>query len=190
MKRSRIFLRTKLSEHEIDLLKKDLFDHALQSALKIKNLNFDKPYVEEVVKNAVDRVMLTFKFGEGNGLGDAVKTQVISDLRAEHVKVIQDGVSKVVWPDLDKGKYFDKLMSILKKIKLLSLTILEIIIADTMKLLTERRKDWFLTIYSNPSLTYSQLSKKFGKRGVHPSEEVKAIYLALAKILKKMEIEL
>ena len=50
MKRSSIFLRNKLSPRELELLKKDLIDHSVNTALKIKNIGFPREQIEIVVE--------------------------------------------------------------------------------------------------------------------------------------------
>ena len=46
-------------------------------ALKIKNLDLPIEKIEEVVKNAVNRVLVTYQFGKGGSLGELVKNQVM-----------------------------------------------------------------------------------------------------------------
>lgn len=190
MKRSSIYLRNQLSDKELRLLKKDLIDHSVQLVLKIKNLGFPKEQVEIVVNNAVERVLFTYKFGKGGSLGDLVKTQVMTDLRGEFEKAYPDRVSKIIWPDLAEKKPFDKLLIVLQKIKALSKDVAGNIFEDANDTLNGRQQKLLFTLYTTPSITYAEICKQFGTRGVMTYREVKIIYSQLLQTLKFLEIEL
>lgn len=190
MKRSSIYLRNNLSDRELKLLKKDLIDHSVHAAFKIKNLGFSKEQVEEVVNNAVERVLFTYKFGKGGSLGDLVKNQVMADLRGEFEKAYPDRVSKIIWPDLAEKKPFDKLLVVLQKIKTLHKNSVADIFEDANDALNGRQQKLLSTLYSTPSTTYAEICKQFGVRGVMTYREVKIIYSQLLQTLKFLEIEI
>lgn len=190
MKRSQIYRRSKLSERELDLLKKDLIANSVYIALKIKNLNFSKTDIEIVVKNAVDQVFLTYQFGSGGNLGDLVKTHVMTYLRAEYNRVYPDKVSKIIWPDLVETKPFNRLVEILQKVKLLPKAIIVDIFEEANQVLNGRQQKLLSTVFNNPSITYAEISKQFGARGVMTYREIKIIYAQLLQTLKFLEIEL
>lgn len=190
MKRNKIYLRSKLSEKELFLLKKDLADHSVLMALKIKNLGLPIEQIEEVVKNAVNRVLATYQFGKGGSLGELVKMQVMADLRADYEKAYPDKVNRVIWPDLAEKKPFDKLLGVLQKIKLLPKDSLNDIFEEMGQVLNGRQSKILFTIYNNPSITYAEISKQFGVRGVMTYRELKIIYNQFLQALKFLEIEI
>ncbi|MGH7974906.1 MAG: hypothetical protein ACREBR_05225 [bacterium] len=190
MKRSSIYLRDKLSERELELLKKDLIDHSVVAALNIKNLGFSKNQIEIVVINAVERVLFTYKFGSGGSLGDLVKMQVMADLRLEVERAYPDMVTKIQWPDLVEKKPFDRLLELLQKIRTLSEEIQTEIFDETNELLNGRQQKLLSCVYVKPSITYGEICKQFGTRGVMTYREVKIIHAHLLQTLKFLEINL
>src|SRR5690242_9045358 len=125
MKRSNIYIRNRLSERELELLKKDLIDHSVEVSLKIKNISFSKEQIRSIAASAIDRVLATYKFGKGGSLGELVKIQVMTDLRLEFAKAFPDQIGKIAWPDLVEKKPFDRLTELLQKIRLLSIDLIE-----------------------------------------------------------------
>lgn len=190
MKRSSIFLRNKLSPRELELLKKDLIDHTVDVALKIKHIGFSKSQLEIVAANAVERVLFTYKFGKSGSLGELVKTQVLTDLRLEFEKTYPDMVSKITWPDLAEKKPFDRLGEMLQQIKLLSKHTIAEIFEEANGLLNGRQQKLLLTVYTTPSITYAEICKQFGTRGVMTYREIKIIHTQLLQTLKFLEINL
>jgi hypothetical protein len=190
MKHNPIYLRNKLSEKELFLLKKDLIDHSIQTASKIKNLNLAKEKIEEVVKNSVDRILLTYQFGKGGSLGELVRMQVMTDLRSEYEKVYPEKTSKVIWPDLTEKKPFDKLLEALQEVKLLSKDAIDAIFEEMNQNLNGRQSRILSTIYNTPLITYAEVSKQFGVRGVMTYREIKIIYTQLMQTLRFLEIEI
>ncbi len=190
MKRSSIYLRNSLSKREMELLQKDLIDHSVEVACKIKNLDIHKEQIEVVAKNAVERVLFTYKFGKGGSLGDLVKNQVMADLRVEFEKAYPDKVSKIIWPDLVEKKPFDKLLLMLQKIKTLPKAIVDNIFEEVNDTLNGRQQKLLSTLYNTPSITYAEICKQFGTRGVMTYREVKIIYSQLLQTLKFLEIEI
>jgi hypothetical protein len=185
-----IYLRDKLSDRELELIQKDLIDHSVQVALKIKNIGFPPEQIEIVVKNAVERALQTYQFGSGGSLGDLVKTQVMGDLRAEYNKAYPDKVSSVTWPDLVEKKPFDRLLEILEKLKLLPDEIVDEIFEEANQILNGRQQKLLSTVYKTPGITYVEICKQFGARGVMTYREIKIIYAQLLGTLKFLEIEL
>jgi len=190
MKRSSIFLRNKLSDQELGLMEKDLVDYSVQVALKIKNIGFSKEQIEIVVKNAVERALQTYQFGSGGSLGDLVKMRVMGDLRAEYNKAYPDKVSNIIWPDLLEKKPFDRLLEILKKIKFLSADSAEEIFEEANQMLNGRQQKLLSTVYNTPDITYVEVCKQFGSRGVMTYREIKIIYAQLLETLKFLGVEL
>lgn len=190
MRRNSIYLRSKFSDKEFSLLKLDLINNSIYFISKIKGLNLDKSIIEEVVKNAVEHVINAYKFGQDGSLGDLVKHTVITDLRTYYEKAYPDQASKVIWPDLDKRAPFDKLLGALESVKLLPRDIQEEIFWKVQEGINLRQQNILSAIYKNPSITYAEVSKKFGKRGIMTYREVKIIYNQLLQVLKGMEITL
>ena len=190
MRRSSIYLRNSLSKREMELLQKDLVDHSVEVASKIKNLDFPKELLEVVAKNAVDRVLFTYKFGKSGSLGDLVKTQVMTDLRGEFEKVYPGQVSKIIWPDLAEKKPFDRLVTALQKIKTSHKESIDAIFEEMNDNLNGRQQKLLFTLYNNPSTTYAEICKQFGTRGVMTYREIKIIYSQLLQTLKFLEIEI
>jgi len=190
MKRSNIYLRNKLSERELDLLKKDLEDHYTHVAFKIKNIGFSEEYIKKVIKNAVARVIFTYKFGNSGSLGDLVKAQAMADLRAEFQKAYPDKVSKIIWPDLVEKKPFDRLLEVLKQLKSLPNTTVAEIFDEANQMLNGRQQKLLSTIYMAPSITYVEICRQFGARGVMTYREIKIIYNQLLNAIKFLEIQL
>lgn len=190
MKRSNIYLRNKLSERELDLLKKDLEDHYTLVAFKIKNISFSEEYIKKVVKNAVARVIFTYKFGNSGSLGDLVKTQVMADLRAEFQKAYPDKVSKIIWPDLVEKKPFDRLLEVLRQLKSLPKATIAEIFEEANQTLNGRQQKLLSTVYMTPAITYVEICRQFGARGVMTYREIKIIYSQLLSTLKYLEVEL
>lgn len=190
MKRSSIYLRQQLSSRELELLKKDLIEHSVQAVLKIKNLGFSKEQVEEVVNNAVERVLFTYKFGKGGSLGDLVKIQVMADLRSKFEKAYPESVSKVIWPDLTEKKPFDRLLEVLQKVKTLELVDRVSVFDEVNEILNGRQQKLLDAIYQTPSITYADVCRQFGVRNVMTYREIKIIYTQLLQTLKFLEIEI
>lgn len=190
MKRSNIYLRDSLSEKEFILLKKDLIDHSVQSALKIKNLDLPKEQIEIITRNAVERVLFTYKFGKGGSLGDLVKNQVMADLRLEFERSCPDKALKVLWPDLAEKKPFDKLQAALHKLKALPDETVANIFEDVNDTLNGRQQRLLSTLYNTSTITYSEICKQFGNRGVMTYREIKIIYTQLLQTLKFLEVEI
>jgi len=190
LKRSSIYLRNKLSERELELLKKDLIDHSVLVALKIKNIGFPKEQIEIVVTNAIERVLFTYKFGNGGSLGNLVKIQVMADLRLEFEKAYPDKVSKIIWPDLAEKKPFDRLVEVLQKVKALPKTVVDDIFEAANEMLNGRQQKLLLTVYTTPSITYAEVCRQFGARGVMTYREIKIIYSQILHTLKFLEIDL
>jgi hypothetical protein len=185
-----IYLRDKLSDRELELMQKDLIDHSVQVALKIKNIGFPKEQIEIIVTNAVERALQTYQFGSGGSLGDLVKMHVMGDLRAEYNKAYPDKVSSVIWPDLVEKKPFDRLLEILEKIKLLPVSAGDEIFEEANQMLNGRQQKLLSTIYQTPGITYVEVCKQFGVRGVMTYREIKIIYAQLLETLKFLDIEL
>jgi len=183
---NRIYLRDKLSERELELMEKDLVDHSVQVALRIKNIGFPKEQIEIVVKKALQ----TYQFGSGGSLGDLVKMHVMGDLRAEYNKAYPDKVSSIIWPDLVEKKPFDRLLEILEGIKLLPHEIVCEIFEEANQMLNGRQQKLLSTVYKTPGITYVEVCKQFGARGVMTYREIKIIYAQLLETLKFLEIVL
>lgn len=188
--KSKIYLLNKLSERDLNLLKKDLLDHSVHTALKIKKLDLSKEAIEEVVKNTVERVLLTYKFGNSNSLGNMVKIQALADLRAEFEKVSPDKANKIIWPDLEEKKPFDKLLEVLQKVKPLSKDLIDSIFSEVNDILNGRQQKLLRTVYNNPSITYVEVSKMFGTRGVMTYREIKIIHNQLLQTLEFLGIKI
>lgn len=171
-------------------MQKDLVDHSVQVALKIKNINFGKEHIEAIAENAVERVLFTYKFGKGGSLGDLVKNQVMADLRAEFEKCYPAQVSKVLWPDLAEKKPFDKLQTMLQQVKTLPEDTVTDIFNEMNDALNGRQQRLLSTLYSTSSITYAEVCKQFGTRGVMTYREIKIIYAQLLHTLKFLEVEL
>lgn len=190
MKRNAIYLIDNLSDYELDLLKRDFIDYSIYVASRIKNLKLSKEKVEEIIKLAIERVFVTYKFRGGNSLGESIQKQVIVDLRLEFEKTSPTMVSKVIWPDLDKRGAFDKLLEVLEKVKLQPRAKLEEIFWKVKEGINLRQQDMLSTIYNNPNITYIEISKQFGKRGVMTYKQIKIIYNQLLHVLEFLEIKL
>ena len=190
MKRSAIYLRDKLSERECELMEKDLVDYSVSMVLKIKHIGFSKAQIEIVVKNAVERVLLTYKFSSGSSLGNMVTAQVMADLRLEYARAYPDKLSKVIWPDLVEKKPFDRLVEMLQKIKLLSKDAARDIFEEANEKLNGRQQKLLSTMYNTPAISYAEICKQFGTRGVMTYRELKIIYTQLLNTLKFLEISI
>jgi hypothetical protein len=190
MHRSRIYVEPKFSKKELELLSADLIEHSCGEVGKIKKLPFQKAEIEEVVKNAVKRILLTYKFGSGSSLGLLVKTQVMTDLRTEMPKRYPDMAPKIIWPDLIENKPFDKLIEMLKKIKKLKRSLIKEIFEETNELINGRQQKLLATVYKNTALTYAEVCKQFGTRGVMTYREIKIVYTQLNQTLKFLEVTL
>jgi hypothetical protein len=94
----------------------------------------------------------------------------------------------VIWPDLDKRDPFDKLLDVLSKLEFLKSGVTEGIFVKVNETLNERQQKMLSTIYRNPNLTYAEISKLYGKRGVMTYREIQIIYNQLTKVLKDSEI--
>src|SRR5579863_3462710 len=175
MKTSSIYLRDSLSERELELLKKDLIDHYVQVASKIKHISFSKTQLEGIIIKSVDRVLATYKFGKGGSLGNLVKIQVMADLRDEFEKTYPDSLSKVIWPDLTEKKPFDRLLEALQKVKKLDQQDINTIFSEMNDTLNGRQQKLFQAIYSTPSITYAEVCRQFGVRNVMTYREIKII---------------
>jgi len=190
MRRNSIYLRSNLSEKELSLLKLDLINNSIYFVSKIKNFNLDKSMIEEVVKNSVERVISVYRFGKDGSLGDLVKNTVIVDLKHYYENTYPDQANKVIWPCLDKRAPFDKLLEVLEKVKLQSVEYIEEIYNQINGRTTKRQQDMLWVMYRNPNLTYAEVSKLFGKRGVMTYRQITIIYNQLIQILKDLEINL
>lgn len=190
MKRSSIFLRNKLSVRELELLKIDLINHSVDVALKIKNIGFSKAKLEGMATAAVERVLFTYKFGKSGSLGELVRTQVLADLRLEFENTYPNTVSKIIWPDIAEKKPFDRLAEMLQQIKLLSKPLIAEIFEEANGLLNGRQQKLLLTVYTTPSVTYAEICKQFGTRGIMTYREIKIIHAQLLQTLKFLEINL
>lgn len=190
MKRSRIYVENKFSDKELELLKEDLIDHACSEVAKIKKLPFPRTETDNVVKNAVERVLITHKFGSGVSLGTLVRTQIMADLRTEMSKRYPDMASKIIWPDLIENKPFEKLGDMLKKIKGLGRPRITEIFEEANGVLNGRQQRLLHAVYKNPAISYAEICKQFGTRGVMTYREIKIIYNQLIQTLKFLEITL
>lgn len=191
MKRSKIFLIGKMSERELDLFKKDLQDHSVQAALKIKNLNFNKEKIEAVAKNALDHVLLRYNLKSGNSLGDLVKMQVLADLRAEYEKTYPTKLNKVKWPDLMEKRPFKKLLEAIQKLKLLPKVTIDSVFEETAKILSGRQQKLLSAVFNmTSSVTYTELCEKFDISSGMISREIKIIYSCLIQVVKFLGIEI
>jgi hypothetical protein len=190
MKNNKIFIINKLSEYEFSLLKKDLIDHSVQVALKIKNLNCTKEYVQSIATDSIERVLATYQFGKGSSLGNLVKRQVMADLRVEFEKTYPDMANKILWPDLEEKKPFDRLTEALQKMRLQPKAIVDSIFNETSQELKGRQQKLLSTMYDTPFIPYTEISKQFGTRGVMTYREIKIIYAQLLQVLKRLEIVL
>lgn len=190
MKRSRIYVENKFSDKELELLKADLIDHACSEVGKIKKLPFPQAEISNVVKNAVERVLITHKFGSGVSLGTLIRTQIMADLRTEMSKRYPDMAPKIIWPDLIENKPFEKLGDMLKKIKNLGRPRITEIFDEVNGGLNGRQQKLLRAVYKNPVVSYAEICKQFGTRGVMTYREIKIIYNQLIQTLKFLEITL
>ena len=190
MKRSKIYIENKFSEKELELLKADFIEHACNEVGKIKKLSLPKTETDEVVKNAVERVLITHKFGSGMSLGTLIRMQVMTDLRTEVLKRYPDMASKIIWPDLIENKPFEKLVDMLKKVKGLGRPRITEIFEEANDKLNGRQQRLLHAVYKNPAITYAEICKQFGTRGVMTYREIKIIYNQLIQTLKFLEITL
>jgi hypothetical protein len=190
MRRNSIFLRSKPSDKEVALLKLDQISNVTYFASKIRHLDVSRNVIEEVATNAVEQIFSIYKFGQDVGLGDLVKTAVIADLKAYYKKAYPDQADKVIWPDLDKRAPFDKLLEVLEKIKLLPKGVIGEIFGILNRELQDRQLAILMTVYHDSTVTYAEISKQFGKRGVMTYREIKIIYNQLIQTLKALEINL
>lgn len=190
MKRSSIYLRDRLSEKELALLTKDLIDHSVDVVSKIKNICFSKDQITAIASSAVNRVLFTYKFGKGGSLGELVKTQVMNDIRLEVTKVHPDLLSRITWPDLVEKKPFERLVDLLQRMQSLDKAMIEEIFDNVNDNLNGRQQKLLNTVYSNTSITYGEVCKQFGTRGVMTYREIKIIYAQLLQTLKFLEVNL
>lgn len=190
MKRSRIYIEKHFSDKELELLKADLIEHACGEVGKIKKLPFPQAETNDLVKNAVERVLITHKFGSGVSLGTLVRTQVMTDLRTEMTKRYPDMASKIIWPDLIENKPFEKLGDMLKKVKDLGRPRITEIFEEANGMLNGRQQRLLQAVYKNPAISYAEICKQFGTRGVMTYREIKIIYNQLIQTLKFLEITL
>lgn len=180
-----------MSERELDLFKKDLQDHSVQAALKIKNLNFNKEKIEAVAKNALDHVLLRYNLKSGNSLGDLVKMQVLADLRAEYEKTYPTKLNKVKWPDLMEKRPFKKLLEAIQKLKLLPKVTIDSVFEETAKILSGRQQKLLSAVFNmTSSVTYTELCEKFDISSGMISREIKIIYSCLIQVVKFLGIEI
>lgn len=191
MKRSSIYIRNRLSDRELELLKKDLTDHSVEVALRIKNINFSKEQITNIAASAIDRVLATYKFGKGGSLGELVKIQVMNDLRLEFAKAFPDQLQKITWPDLVEKKPFDRLVETLRELdKCCTSALIDEIFDNVEDVLNGRQQKILRTIYTNKSITYGEVCKQFGTRGVMTYREIKIVYAQLLQTLKFLKINL
>jgi len=190
MKRSKIYIEKQFSDKELELLKDDLIEHAVGEVGKIKKLPFPRPEISILVKNAVERVLITHKFGSGVSLGTLVRTQVMTDLRTEMVKRYPDMAPRIIWPDLIENKPFEKLGDMLKKVKDLGRPRITEIFEEVNGSLNGRQQKLLHAVYKNPSISYAEICKQFGTRGVMTYREIKIIYNQVIQTLKFLEITL
>lgn len=188
MKRNQIFLRSKFSDKELSLLKLDLINNSIYFVSKIKNLNLDKSIIEEVVNNAVSRILSNYKFGQDGSLGDLVKSSVITDLKAYYENTYPDQVNVVIWPNLDKRAPFTKLLEALEKIKLQPKKVIGEIFGVLNRELRDMQLVILMAIWHDSTVTYPEISKRYGKRGVMTYRQIQIIYNELMKVLKEMGI--
>lgn len=190
MKRSKIYIENKLSDKELELLKADLIEHACNEVGKIKKLPFLPEEVNSVVKNVVERVFITHKFGSGVSLGTLIRMQVMADLRTEIAKRYPDMAPKIIWPDLIENKPFEKLGDVLKKVKNLKRPQITEIFEEVNSILNGRQQKLLHAVYKNPAISYAEICKQFGTRGVMTYREIKIVYNQLIQTLKFLEITL
>ncbi len=190
MKRSRIYVEKHFSDKELELLKADLIEHASNEVGKIKKLPLPRTETDEVVKNVVERVLITHRFGSGQSLGTLIRTQVMADLRNEMSKRHPDMAQKIIWPDLIENKPFEKLGDMLKKIKGLGRPRITEIFEEVNGVLNGRQQRLLHAVYKNPAISYAEICKQFGTRGVMTYREIKIIYNQLIQTLKFLEITL
>lgn len=190
MRRNSIYLRSKFSDKELSLLKLDLINNSIYFVSKIKGLILSQPIIEDIVKNSVNNVLSNYKFGKDGSLGDLVKLNVIANLKAYYENTCPDQVHEVIWPDLDKRKPFDKLLEVLQKVKMLPEEEIENIFEEANQMLNGRQQKLLFTIYNNSLVTYAEICKQFGTRGVMTYREIKIIYAQLLQTMKFLEIEI
>jgi hypothetical protein len=191
MRRSNIYLRNKLSERELFLLKKDLIDHSVGVATKIKNISFTEEQIAIIATSAIDRVLFTYKFGKGGSLGELVRMQVMNDLRLEFLKSFPHLVDKITWPDLVEKKPFDKLLEILRRMKLAcTVDLIEEIFDNVGDILNGRQQKILRAMFDKPTITYGEICKQFGTRGVMTYREIKIVHAQLLQTLKFLKINL
>jgi hypothetical protein len=188
MKRNNIFLRSKFSDKELALLKLDLINNVTYFASKIRHLEVSRNIIEEIATVAIEEILVNYKFGNDGSLGDLVKTTVIADLRAYYENTYPDQAARVIWPDLDKRAPFDKLLEVLEKVKLQPKRVIGEIFGVLNRELKDRQLLILMVIYHDPTVTYAEISKRYGKRGVMTYRELKIIYNQLAQVLKEMGI--
>jgi hypothetical protein len=119
---------------------------------------------------------------------DLVKTVVIADLKHYYETTYPDQMNKVIWPNLDKRAPFDKLLDVLAKVKLLPRAKLEELFYGVKEGINLRQQTILSAIYKDATLTYAEISKRYGKRGVMTYKQIQIIYNQLLKVLKDLEI--
>ena len=183
-------MRSKFSDKELALLKLDLINNSIYFISKIKNLNLDKSIIEEVVKNAVSNVLSNYKFGQDGSLGDIVKTSVIANLKRYYENTYPDQTNSVIWPCLDKRAPFTKLLEALEKVKLQPKKVIGEIFGVLNRELKDMQLVILIAIWHDPTVTYPEISKKYGKRGVMTYRQIQIIYDSLLDVLKNLNITL
>ena len=114
----------------------------------------------------------------------------MADLRTEMLKRYPDMAPKIIWPDLIENKPFEKLVEMAKKIKDLGRPRITEIFEEANDKLNGRQQKLLHAVYKNPAVTYAEICKQFGTRGVMTYREIKIIYNQLIQTLKFLEITL
>lgn len=191
MKRSSVFILGKLSAKQLEVFKKDLLEHSVQDAMKIKNLAFSELKVTEIANNAIEHVILRYDAKSGEVLGDMVRTQVFADLRAEFEKTYPTKVHRVKWPDLAQKKAAEHLLELIRKLQSAPKSKADKVIAKATEELKGRQQQILSTMMSmEASLTYTELMEKFGIAMGTVAKDVKIIYKTLVDAIDLLDIQL
>lgn len=188
MHKSNIYLKNKLSEKELTLLKKDLIDHMVDLAIKIKDIGFSRNQIEAIIIRTVERVISRYKFGKDKDLSDLVKLETIKDLKLEFAMTFPDVISKIIWPNWTEKKTFDKLIDILSKLNSHASNSIDRIIQITDNNLNRRQQKMLQAMQDNLSVSYGELCKQFGTRGIMTYREIDIIYSQLLQALTSLKI--
>lgn len=191
MKRNSIFVIGKTSNQQLDSLRKDLVDHMVSEALKVKNLNFEVDKIAEVVGKAIDHVYLRYDPRSGDILGDMVKTQVFSDLRAEFGRLYPKKVNRVKWPDLVQKKAAEHLLVVIRKLQSAPKSKADKILAKANEELKGRQQQILSTMMSmETTLGYTDIMAKFHIALGTVAKDVKIIYKTLIDALSILDLTL